>query len=81
MSGIKGTPLKVVSVLTSNFDYPDMIEEAMETKKRYEIKIDEEKTKQASEMVIMDNKIKLAQKRKILRTAEAETEESYCYRW
>lgn len=77
IEGVKGTPLAVVSVLTSNFDYPDMIEEAMETKKKYQIEIDEEKAKQGAEMVKMDNAIKLAQKRKILRTADAEAEKVY----
>lgn len=77
MKGIKNTPLEVVSILTSNFDYPDMIKDAMETKKKYQIKIEEEKAKQAAEMVKMENDIKLAQKRKILRAAEAEAEETY----
>ena len=64
-------------VATSNFDYPDVITDAVEKKRRKEIEIQEEKARQAMELLKADNRLKIAQKMKIVRVAEAEAEAAY----
>ena len=51
-----------------------MITKAVEKKRRREIEIDEERAKQAKELLMAENRLKLAQKLKVTRTAEAEAE-------
>lgn len=74
---VQGTPMEIVMVTTSNFDYPDVITHAVEKKRQKEIEIDEEKAKQAMELLRADNRLKIAQKLKIVRVAEAEAEAVY----
>ncbi len=50
------TPIEVVTVVTSNFDYPDIITEAQEKKKQREIQLEEEDANQALEMKKMQNR-------------------------
>jgi len=76
-ASLKGTPMQLVSVVTSNFDYPEVITKAVEKKRRREIEIDEEKAKQAMELLQADNRLKVAEKMKAVRTAEAESEAVY----
>ena len=64
-------------VVTSNLDYPKVITDAMESKRKREIKIGEERAKQAMELLKADNRLKIAQKMKITRAAEAEAEALY----
>jgi hypothetical protein len=73
----KGTPVKISAVVLSNFDYPKIITEAMEKKRTREISIQEEKAKQAIALLKADNRLKIAQKLKVVRVAEAEAESVY----
>jgi len=74
---VEGTPLEVVTVTTSNFDYPDVITKAVEKKRTREIEIQEEKAKQAMELLRADNRLKIAEKMKIVKAAEAEADAVY----
>lgn len=74
---LEGTPMQLVSVVTSNFDYPEVVTKAVEKKRRREIEIEEEKAKQAMELLKADNRLKVAEKLKIVRAAEAEAEAVY----
>lgn len=74
---VKGTPLEVVTVTTSNFDYPDVITKAVEKKRKREIELQEEKAKQAMELLRADNRLKIAEKMKVVRAAEAEADAVY----
>ena len=73
-TALSGTPMEMTLVNTSNFDYPDVITKAVEKKRTREIQIDEERAKQAMVLLQADNRLKLAQKMKVVRTAEAEAE-------
>jgi regulator of protease activity HflC (stomatin/prohibitin superfamily) len=77
VAALKGTPMQIASVVTSNFDYPPVITEAMEKKRKREIAIGEEEAKQAMELLKATNRLKIAQKMKITRTAEAQAEAAY----
>ncbi len=77
LASIKGTPVDITMVVTSNFDYPDVITKAMEKKRQREIEIQEEKARQAMELLRVENRLKLAQKSKIMRVTEAEAEAAY----
>ncbi len=72
-----GTPMAVNMIVSSNYDYPDVITRAMEKKRQREIEIDEEKAKQAVELLKANNRLKIAQKMKITRAAEAQAESAY----
>jgi hypothetical protein len=74
---MEGTPMEVVMVATSNFDYPEVITAAVEKRRQKEIEIDEEKAKQAMELLRAENRLKIAQKMKIVRASEAEAEAAY----
>lgn len=71
---LKGTPMEVVTITTSNFDYPDVITAAVEKKRTREIEIEEEKAKQAKALLVADNRLKLAEKMKMVKAAEAEAD-------
>jgi len=77
LEAVKGTPVEITMVVTSNLDYPDVITKAMEKKRTREIEIQEEKAKQAMELLKADNRLKVANKLKVTRTAEAEAEAVY----
>lgn len=74
---VQGTPVKITLIATSNFDYPDVITKAVEDKRRREIEIETEKATQAMEILKLDNRKILAQKRKQVRATEAEAEAVY----
>jgi len=74
---IEGTPMEIPMMATSNFDYPDVITKAVEKKRQREIEIDEEKAKQAMRLLEAENRMKVAQKLKVVRAAEAEAEAAY----
>lgn len=85
---ITGTPVEVTMVVTSNFDYPDVVEKAVEKKREREIAIGEEKAKQAMKLLEQENaqaiklleaenRLKIAQKLKLVRATEAEAEAAY----
>ena len=82
------TPLEVTMIESSNYDYPDVITEAVMKKRQKEIQIQEEEASQAIKMLQekneqdialldADNRQKLAEKMKIVRAAEAEAEAVY----
>jgi regulator of protease activity HflC (stomatin/prohibitin superfamily) len=74
---LKGTPMELAAVQTSNFDYPKVITAAVERKRKKEIEIKEEEAKQAMELLQAENRLKVAQKLKAARAAEAEAEAAY----
>jgi regulator of protease activity HflC (stomatin/prohibitin superfamily) len=71
---IKHTPVKMTFVATSNFDYPDVIDEAVKKAKKREIEIKEEHANQAKKLLQMKNRKQLAEQKKIVRAKEAEAE-------
>jgi hypothetical protein len=77
IAAIQGAPIQLTMLATSNFDYPDVITTAVEKKRKREIEIGEEKAKQAMELLKVENRLKIAQKEKITRAAEAEAEAVY----
>jgi hypothetical protein len=77
LDAVVGTPVEITMVVTSNFDYPDVITKAMEKKRQREIEIQEEKAKQAMELLRVENRLKLAQKSKVMRVTEAQAEAAY----
>jgi hypothetical protein len=77
IKSVEGTPLEVVTITTSNFDYPDVITKAVEKRRKREIEIKEERAKQAMELLRADNRLKLAEKLKQVRAAEAEADAVY----
>ena len=73
----KDTPIEIVTVVTSNFDYPDIITQAQEKKKQREIQLEEEDANQALEMKKMKNRKLLAEENIVVRAKEAEAEKVY----
>jgi regulator of protease activity HflC (stomatin/prohibitin superfamily) len=76
-TALKGTPMELSAIQTSNFDYPGVITAAVERKRQKEIEIKEEEAKQAMELLKAENRLKVAQKLKAARAAEAEAEAAY----
>lgn len=74
---LKGTPVEITMVVTSNLDYPDVITTAMEKKRQREIEIQEEEAKQKMEVLRADNRRKVAEIMRVTRAAEAEAEAAY----
>lgn len=72
LEAIKGTPIEITLVATSNFDYPKVITDAVEKKRKKEVQIQEEKAQQAILLLQADNRLKIAQKMKAVKAAEAE---------
>jgi len=77
VKSVKGTPVKIMLLATSNFDYPKVITDAVEQKRKREIDIETEKAVQAMALLQMENRKILAQKRKHVRAIEAEAEAVY----
>lgn len=76
-NAVKGTPVKIQLVATSNFDYPDVITKAVEDKRKREIEIETEKAKQAMELLKIKNRKQIAQQEKVVRALEAEKDAVY----
>ena len=76
-TSLKGTPVKITMVATSNFDYPEVITSAVERKREREIAIQEEKAKQAVKLLEANNRLNIAQKMRTVRAAEAQAEAAY----
>jgi len=76
-TSLKGTPVKITMVATSNFDYPEVITSAVERKRKREIAIQEEKAKQAVKLLEANNRLNIAQKMRTVRAAEAQAEAAY----
>ncbi len=81
VDAVQNTPAEIVMAVTSNYDYPDVIEKAMTLKKEREVAIGQEKANQAIKLLEMENRLKLAQKEKAVRAAEAEAESVYFKVW
>jgi hypothetical protein len=77
VKAVVGTPVKISLVATSNFDYPKVITDAVEQKRKREIDIETEKAIQAMELLKLENRKILAQKKKQVRATEAEAEAVY----
>lgn len=76
-SAVKGTPVKIQLVATSNFDYPKVITDAVEKKRKREIEIETEKAVQAMKLLRIKNRKQIAQQEKVVRALEAEKEAVY----
>lgn len=76
-AALKGTPVEITMVVTSNLDYPEVITNAMEKKRKREIELQEEVAKQQMEVLRADNRMKIAEKMRIVRAAEAQAEAAY----
>lgn len=76
-TSLKGTPVKIIMVASSNYDYPDVITVAMEKKRQREIAVDEENANQALLLLQATNRQKLAQKMIVVRAAEGRAEAAY----
>lgn len=77
VKSVKGTPVKIMLMATSNFDYPKVITDAVEQKRKREIDIETEKAVQAMALLQMENRKILAQKEKQVRAIEGEAEAVY----
>ena len=77
VESVKGTPVQIKLVATSNFDYPDVITKAVEDKRKREIEIETEKAKQAMELLKIKNRKQIAQQEKVVRALEAEKDAVY----
>jgi len=71
------TPLLLVAVTTSNFDYPKVITQAVEKKRKKQIEIEEEQARQAMKLVQVENRKEIAEQEKEVRAKEAEAEAAY----
>jgi len=85
---VKKSPVELTLVAASNFDYPDVITQAVEKTRRRQIQIKEETAKQAMKMLqakntqavkllAMGNRMKIAQMKRKVRMAEAQAENAY----
>jgi hypothetical protein len=79
-TGLEGTPMELALITTSNFDYPQVITDAVTNTRRREIEISEEEAKQAMELLRADNRMKLAEKMRQVRAAEADAEAAFINR-
>lgn len=77
LKAIKGTPVKITFIASSNFDYPKVVTDAVESMRKKEIEIGEEKALQAMDLLRMENRLVLAEKAKVVRAAEAEKDAVY----
>jgi|GEM_PF-4323291 len=74
---LEGTPMELIAAYTSNFDYPDVITQAVEKKRKKQIEIQEEEARQAMKLLQAKNRQEIAEKEKQVRAAEAEAEAAY----
>lgn len=74
---LKGTPMELVAAYPSNFDYPKVITQAVEKKRKKEIQIEEETANQAIKLLKAKNRKALAENMKHVRAVEAEAEAGY----
>jgi hypothetical protein len=74
LEATKNLPVKIDMVVTNNFDYPDIITQAVERKKEQELQIEAERARLEMELNRMDNKLRLANKQEQLLTKQAEND-------
>jgi hypothetical protein len=77
LTALKGTPMELMMVATSNFDYPKVVTIAMEKKREREIAIGQEKAKQAMALLRANNRLRIAQRMMQVRATEAKAEAIY----
>ncbi len=77
LKAIEGTPVKITFIASSNFDYPKVVTDAVESMRKKEIEIGEERAAQAMDLLRMENRLVLAEKAKVVRAAEAEKDAVY----
>lgn len=58
---LKNTPMKVIRVVITNFDFPEFITKAQEAAKEAEVKIKQEEHMQKSRLIAAENKMKIAE--------------------
>lgn len=76
IAGAKGTPLKVLSVEITNYDWPDSITNAQERLVEIQLGEEQEKARIRAALIRADGELKIAEKNKLveLKRAEAVTE-------
>lgn len=74
---LKGTPIEVTFLVTSNIEYPKTITDARLRAKRRELQIKEEDARREIELKKAENDWKIAQKKKAILVAEAEGVAAY----
>lgn len=74
---LKGTPMTLVAAYPSNFDYPEVITNAVEARRKREIQVKEEEAKQTIELLKAENRREIADQMKVVRTKEAQAEAAY----
>jgi len=77
VEAMKNSPIEIKMVKSSNYDYPNVITKAVEKAREREIAIKQEQAKQAVELLKANNRLKIAEKMKMVRAAEAEAESVY----
>lgn len=70
---LKGTPLVLMKINTSNFDYPEVVTNAVELKRKTQIEIETEKATQEKNLLKKENAFKLAEQDYKIDTLKAKT--------
>ncbi len=74
---LEGTPVVLVAAYTSNFDYPKVITDAVERKRKKQIEVQEEEARQAMKLLQATNRQDVAKAERTTRALEAEAEAAY----
>lgn len=74
---LKGTPVVLIAAYTSNFDYPKVITDAVERKRKKQIEVQEEEARQAMKLLQATNRQDVAKAERVTRALEAEAEAAY----
>jgi regulator of protease activity HflC (stomatin/prohibitin superfamily) len=74
---IEGKPVELVNIVISNLDYPDKITTALEKKRKEELDLRKQEAKNALDLLVEENKNRLAQQSRPMRAAEAEADATY----
>ncbi len=74
---LKGLPIKITMIVSSNYDFPDEIESANELALKRKVDIETEKANQALKLMKLENRVKLAEKKKRVSQKEAEADGIY----
>ncbi len=74
---MKGTPMEVVAIYLNNFDYPDVITDAMVKTKERQIEIKQREAQKALDLLDANARREVADQEKATRVAEAQKEAAY----
>lgn len=77
IKSLKGTPMEIMAVYTSNFDYPKVITDAMTLAKKSEVDIKRTEIDKTKRILAAKADREVAEERKATRVAEAESEAAY----